>query len=99
MRELIKVARFLPPLWWRVGLAYSIRYLPKEAAMELRSSAFQDNEEIPRKYSRDGQNLSPPLEIQGIPDGTKSLVLIVDDPDAPKGIFNHWLLWNIPPQV
>lgn len=49
------------------------------------------------KYSCDGANVNPPLTIEGVPEETKTLVLIVDDPDAPAGTFNHWLVWNIPP--
>jgi Raf kinase inhibitor-like YbhB/YbcL family protein len=80
-----------------ISAFYSMGLL--EANMKLKSSAFKDNEEIPRKYSREGQNLSPPLEIEGIPEETKSLMLILEDPDAPNGTFIHWILWNIPPGV
>lgn len=63
--------------------------------MKLESSAFINNTAIPSQYSCDGQNGSPPLTITDIPKGTKSLALIVDDPDAPAGTWVHWLLWNI----
>ena len=62
------------------------------------SPAFMDGEHIPSKYTCDGENVSPPLNIRGIPEGTKSLVLIVDDPDAPIGTWVHWVVWNIPPK-
>ena len=70
--------------------------------MELRSSAFVHQGEIPRQYTCDGEDLSPPLAWSGIPQGTKSLALIVDDPDAPdpkapKRVYVHWVLYNIPP--
>ena len=65
----------------------------------LLSTAFKDEEEIPRKYICDGEDLSPPLKWSGAPPETKSYVLIVYDPDAPKGIFYHWLLYNIPPDL
>ena len=58
---------------------------------------FESNQLIPAKYTCDGDNVNPPLTIEGVPEGTKSLVLIVDDPDAPAGTFDHWVVWNIPP--
>lgn len=64
--------------------------------MDITSSAFHDGEAIPRQYSREGAELSPPLELRDIPDGSESLALIVDDPDAPSQTWVHWLLWNIP---
>lgn len=63
--------------------------------MEIKSPVFRDNEEIPRKYTCEGDDVSPPLVIESVPGGTRSLALIVDDPDAPDGTFVHWLLWNI----
>lgn len=65
--------------------------------MKLTSSAFKNNELMPEKYGCKGEGVNPPLAISGIPEGTKSLVLVVDDPDAPGGQFIHWLLWNIAP--
>lgn len=59
------------------------------------SPAFGSGGAIPRKYTLDGDNLSPPLEWDGVPPGTKSFALIVEDPDAPKGVFRHWGLYNI----
>ncbi|ALA18061.1 MULTISPECIES: YbhB/YbcL family Raf kinase inhibitor-like protein [Chelatococcus] len=64
--------------------------------LTLISPAFADGERIPEKYTRDGRNLSPPLKWSGVPDGTRSFVLIVEDPDAPSGTFRHWGLYNIP---
>lgn len=65
--------------------------------LTITSPAFQNNQSIPQKYSCDYQNINPPLTIEGIPQGTKSLALIIDDPDAPSGTFDHWVIWNIPP--
>lgn len=65
--------------------------------LSVSSSAFENNKLIPAKYTCDGANVNPPLTIEGVPDGAKSLVLIVDDPDAPMGTFDHWVVWNIPP--
>ncbi|MGD2175928.1 MAG: YbhB/YbcL family Raf kinase inhibitor-like protein [Candidatus Brocadiaceae bacterium] len=67
--------------------------------MELTSPAFQDGASIPPKHTCDGQDVSPPLSIAEVPEGTKALALVMDDPDAPGGTFDHWLVWNIPPDV
>jgi len=73
-------------------------------ALTLASSAFNHGGEIPPKYTCEAQDISPPLSWQGIPAGTRSLVLIVDDPDAPdpdapKMTWVHWLVYNIPPET
>ena len=69
------------------------------ATMKITSSAFQEGGNIPSKFTCDGSDTSPPLRITGVPSEAKSLVLIADDPDAPGGLFTHWLIWNIPPQT
>lgn len=63
--------------------------------MKIKSSAFAHNGRIPSKYTCDGENKNPPLFISQIPKGAKSLALIMDDPDAPMGLWSHWILWNI----
>ena len=63
----------------------------------LTSTAFSPHEEIPAKYTCQGEDINPPLAVAGIPEGTKSLALIMDDPDAPGGNWNHWLVYNIAP--
>lgn len=67
--------------------------------MKLSSNAFNDSELIPVKYTCQGLDVSPPLEISGIPEETESLALILVDPDAPSGKFVHWIVYNIPPEV
>ncbi len=66
---------------------------------QLTSSAFSHYQPIPEKYTCDGENISPPLTISGIPEETQSLLLIVDDPDSPTGDFVHWVVANISPDV
>lgn len=70
---------------------------PKVIPMQLSSPAFTHMGMIPKQYTCDGDDINPPLRISGIPAETQSLVLIMDDPDAPKGTWDHWIMWNIPP--
>lgn len=70
-----------------------------EATMSLSSPAFQEGGSIPVKYTGDGQNISPPLQWGEPTQQTKTLALIVDDPDAPVRVFTHWVLFNIPADV
>lgn len=65
--------------------------------MELKSNAFDEGGMIPAKYTCDAENVSPPLSWNSVPDGTKSLALVCDDPDAPVGTWVHWVLFNLPP--
>ncbi len=67
--------------------------------MKITSAAFEHNQRIPKKHTGEGEDISPPLTLSGIPDNAESLVLIVDDPDAPMGTFDHWILWNIDPET
>jgi Raf kinase inhibitor-like YbhB/YbcL family protein len=69
---------------------------PSEDVFSLGSSAFNFRESLPKEYTCDGGNAKPPLTIYGTPKNTKSLALIMDDPDAPMGTFTHWIVWNIP---
>jgi hypothetical protein len=63
----------------------------------ITSPAFENNSFIPSKYTCDGANVNPALKIEGMPEGTQSLTLIVDDPDAPTGTWDHWIVCDIPP--
>jgi len=67
--------------------------------MEISSPAFENNEMIPPKYTCDGENVNPPLVFSGVPKKTKSLVLIMDDPDAISGVWDHWIVFNIDPKI
>ena len=89
-----------------VAAAFFIYYLKAEPStnipitnysMKLTSPSFNQNDKIPSTYTCDGRDISPPLHIDGVPAASKSLVLIVDDPDAPVGDWVHWLIWNIKP--
>lgn len=67
--------------------------------MKITSSAFQDGDKIPEKFTCDGKDVSPPLEISNITTEAETLAIVVDDPDAPGGVFDHWIIWNIPPET
>jgi Raf kinase inhibitor-like YbhB/YbcL family protein len=68
-------------------------------ALEIRSVAFEHEGEIPAKYSCDGEDISPELGWSGAPEGTQSWAIIMDDPDAPVGIWVHWVLYNLPAEA
>src|SRR5204862_507141 len=68
-------------------------------ALEVRSAAFAEGGSIPPQYTCDGKNVSPPLSWSGVPAAAKSLALVCDDPDAPAGVWVHWVLYELPPSV
>lgn len=77
---------------------------PMTIALSLTSSAFEQNARIPSKYTCDEGGVSPPLVFSNVPEGAKSLALIMDDPDVPKalrpdGVFDHWIVFNLPPST
>jgi len=67
--------------------------------IEITSPAFENEGLIPSKYTCDGEDISPPLRWDAVPEGTKSIALICDDPDAPMGTFVHWVLFNLPAET
>jgi len=68
-------------------------------SIQITSSAFTDGAGIPSKYTCDGEDIPPQLAWTGIPDGTNNIALVVDDPDAPRGTWVHWVLYEIPPDM
>jgi len=69
------------------------------AALRLMSPAFAHDDELPLRHTADGEDVSPPLSWSGVPDGTKELALICDDPDAEAGVFTHWVVYGLAPEV
>jgi len=97
------LTRFLALITCALLIAPQSREVPT-MEFQLTSSAFTDGQEIPRVHTCDGDDVSPPLTWAGIPEETESLVLIVDDPDAPdpaapKMTWVHWVLYNLPPSA
>src|SRR5262247_357612 len=68
----------------------------QKSELKLTSNAFKEGEAIPRGYTCDGANVSPPLEWAGVPKSAKTIAIIADDPDAPAGTWVHWVLYNLP---
>lgn len=62
----------------------------------VRSTSFEEGQSVPRKHTCDGEDVSPPLTWSGVPEGTKSLAVVCDDPDAPAGTWVHWVIYNLP---
>jgi len=67
--------------------------------MIISSPVFEHNQKMPSKYTCDGKNINPPLRFSEVPEKAKSLILIIDDPDASMGTWVHWLIWNIEPAI
>jgi Raf kinase inhibitor-like YbhB/YbcL family protein len=84
---------------WMSTTLFSVRsdlWAQQKAKFEIKSAAFQNNSSIPSRHTCDGANLSPALSWTDPPQGTQSYALIMDDPDAPRGTFVHWVLYNLP---
>ena len=79
-------------------LSFSVALAAEKKAMsiQLTSTAFQEGQPIPAKYTCDGEDISPPLNWGGAPTGTKSFALVCDDPDAPVGTWVHWVFYGLP---
>ncbi|HEY2003681.1 MAG TPA: YbhB/YbcL family Raf kinase inhibitor-like protein [Candidatus Saccharimonadia bacterium] len=69
---------------------------PGSKGMTITSTAFQSDTAIPQRYECEGDGVNPPLAFDGVPSEAQALALVVDDPDAPSGTFDHWVLWNLP---
>ena len=79
------------------GKSMAQKYKEAGRAMKITSPSFKDNEKMPARYTYDGEDINPALEIENLPSATKSLALIVDDPDAPMKTWVHWVVYDIPP--
>lgn len=88
---------YLTLIYFLVTILYHFLTLFFNDNMKVQCPLFDLNEPIPKKYTCRGENVNPPLEIQDIPEKTKSLVLIIDDPDAPGSTFTHWVVYDIDP--
>lgn len=85
---------FLPIFLFSYAMGQGVT---KPEQLKISSPAFENNEKIPKKYTCDGANINPPLKIENVPSNIKSLALVFDDIDAPRGTYVHWILWNIGP--
>lgn len=98
MKVMIELILFLGLTLPLIG-SVRAQNLTNSPSVKIISSAFSEGGKIPKKYTCDDSNISPPLHIDGVPATAKSVALIVDDPDAPGRTWNHWLVWNIDPRA
>ncbi len=89
------ITRAISPLA-RVAMSVTVGI---SRSINITSAAFENNAMIPSQYTCDGQNTSPPLSWTGVPAGAKSLAMTLEDPDAPSGLFVHWVIFNMPPSL
>lgn len=92
-----RVLFVLPAIFLLLASGAVCKEAVKMNTFSIESPAFQNNTSIPKQYTCDGKDINPPLVMRNVPDGTRSLALIVDDPDAPMGTWVHWVVWNIDP--
>ena len=93
------IRAFLLPISFLSLFLFSQAMSQEPRSLRISSPAFENNKTIPKKYTCDGGNVNPPLKIENVPQGTKSLALIFDDQDAPRGTYVHWILWNLSPEL
>ncbi|GAB3529976.1 hypothetical protein GCM10027443_09960 [Pontibacter brevis] len=73
--------------------------MAQTTTLEVSTFAFEKNGPIPAVYTCDGDNINPQLRIDGIPESTETMAIILEDPDAPDGTFTHWVVWDMPPRA
>ncbi len=96
MKRLRIYTWFLPIFLFSYAMGQGVT---KHEQLKISSPAFENNGEIPKKYTCDGANINPPLKIENVSSDIKSLALVFDDIDAPRGTYVHWILWNIGPNM